>query len=212
MRVLEESELRQRLFPAEPSIPYDESLGEDHAGKERCVREKLEGLLRESLQEEGSLTLSGLGTFRLNRDGSLHFTPWKRKRVFLAYVREDTARVLKLFRLLRRNGMDPWMDIRCLLPGQNWPRAIERAIEVADFVIPCYSRAATGKRSHFQAEVRLALRTADRMPLDQAFLVPVRLEPCEVPSRIQQQTHYLDLFPEMQQQMPQLLEALLAPP
>jgi len=209
MRVLEESEVRQRLFPAEPSVPYGGGLEQYKPARDRCVRENLEALLHESLFEEGRLTLSGVGTFRLQADGTLEFEPWQRKRVFLAYVREDTATVLKLFRYLRRNGMDPWMDIVCLLPGQNWPRAIERAVEVADFFVPCYSRAATSKRSHFQSEVRMALRIAERVPLDEPFLVPVRLDACTVPEQIRQQTQYLDLFPELHKEIPKLLAALL---
>jgi hypothetical protein len=198
MRVLEETEIRERLFPVRA----------EQTSEEQVVRENLEVLLRESLHEEGSLTLSGLGTFRRNQDGSLHFTPWQRKRVFLAYVREDTANVLSVFRFLRRHGMDPWMDILCLLPGQNWPRAIERAIEIADFVVPCFSRAATRKRSHFQEELRLALHAAAHIPLDDPFIIPVRLEPCDLPRRIRQQTQYLDLFPHLPQQLPALLAAM----
>ena len=34
------------------------------------------------------------------------------------------------------------------------------------------------------------------MPLDEIFLIPIRLDDCVVPSRISRQTQYLDLFPD----------------
>jgi hypothetical protein len=36
------------------------------------------------------------------------------------------------------------------------------------------------------------------LPLDEIFIVPVRLEKCEVPKRITDQIQYVDLFPDWQ--------------
>ena len=33
------------------------------------------------------------------------------------------------------------------------------------------------------------------VPLDEVFLLPVRLDECRVPPRIQRETQYVDLFP-----------------
>jgi hypothetical protein len=92
--------------------------------------------------------------------------------------------------------MKPWLDTRKLLPGQDWPRCIERAIDRADFFVPCFSHRAVRKRGQFPFELRYALRCADRMPLDDSFIVPVRLDECEVPRRIASQIQYVDLFPD----------------
>jgi hypothetical protein len=115
MRILEEPHLRELLFQADPDIPLSDKLG---------------SLLGECLAAEGTLCLPGLGTFRMT-NGRLCFEPWTRKRVFLAYVKEDIARVKSLYRYLKRQGFDPWMDVYRLLPGQDWPRAIERAISLS---------------------------------------------------------------------------------
>ena len=53
-----------------------------------------------------------------------------------------------------------------------------------------------GKRGGFQAEVRYALDCAKRVPLDDVFIIPVRLDDCRVPARIQKETQYVDLFPD----------------
>ena len=83
-----------------------------------------------------------------------------------------------------------------LLPGQNWPRAIESAIETSDFFIACFSENSVGKRGGFQAEIRYALDCARRVPLDEIFLVPVRLDDCRVPRPIRNELQYIDLFPD----------------
>ena len=93
-------------------------------------------------------------------------------------------------------GFNPWMDIRKLLPGQNWPRAIENAIEIADFFVACFSSTSVNKRGGFQAEIRYALDCARRAPLDDIFMVPVRLDACRVPRAIQREIQYLDLYPD----------------
>ena len=54
------------------------------------------------------------------------------------------------------------------------------------------------KRGGFQSEVRYALDCANRLPVDDVFLIPVRLDDCRVPARIQRETQYVDLFPSFE--------------
>ena len=92
--------------------------------------------------------------------------------------------------------MHPWLDKMKLMPGQNWPRAIERAIGISDFFIPCFSRRSVQKKGQFQSELRYALECATRLPLDDIYIIPVRLEECHVPTRIKEHLQYVDLFPD----------------
>ena len=152
--------------------------------------------------------VDGLGTFSLGADGRMDFAAACRPRVFLAYVEEDYARVVPIYQALVAAGYDPWLDKRKLLPGQDWPQCIERAISVADFFLPCFSRRALRKRGGFQREMRLALDCAAQMPLDDVFVVPVRLEPCDVPRRIRSQVQYVDLFPDWRLGMEKVVQSL----
>jgi hypothetical protein len=116
--------------------------------------------------------------------------------VFIGYVKEDQAAAEWLCDALAGAGFSPWMDIRKLLPGQNWPRAIEAAIETSDFFVACFSSKSTNKRGSFQAEIRYALDCARRVPLDEIFLVPVRLDECRVPRAVRREVQWVDLFPD----------------
>ncbi len=167
-------------------------------------------LVREALDRGSSVHLEGLGIFCAasgSRSG-YRFVRQTAPKVFIAYVREDGRRASLLFDELAREGFDPWMDRHKLLPGQNWPRAIENAIEVSDFVITCFSHRATKKKGGFQAELRYALECARRMPLETVYLVPVRLDECTVPSRVASQIHYVDLFPDWDAGRRRLLRVL----
>jgi len=159
-------------------------------------RSQLATIVRQCLEEGKTVEIDGLGTFCPSARRGFRFWPSRLPKVFLAYVQEDTAAVDRLFRALDEHAFAPWMDRRKLLPGQNWPRAIEEAIETSDFFLACYSQNSVGKKGGFQAEIRYALECARRVPLDDIFVVPVRLDDCRVPARIQKELQYIDLFPD----------------
>jgi len=128
--------------------------------------------------------IDGLGIFYPDARLGLRFEPQSMPQVFLAYVKEDETRCARLYFELEAAGFSPWMDMRKLLPGQNWPRAIQSAIETSDFFVACFSSNSVSKRGEFQAEIRYALDCARRVPLDQIFIVPVRLDACDVPRAV----------------------------
>jgi len=154
-------------------------------------------LIARCLKEGSTIEIDGLGKFELHNEDVV-FKPSNRIRVFLAYAQEDRRIVQMLYDELQNAGFEPWMDTAKLLPGQNWPRAIQQAIEVADFVLVNFSHRSVEKRGHFQAELRYALDLAKCVPLDDIFLVPVRLSDCEVPREIAERMQYVDLFPDHQ--------------
>src|SRR5260370_23971513 len=130
------------------------------------------------------------------KDEGYEFEPQTAPEVCVAYVAEDLAPARCLCEALGAEGFSPWLDKDKLLPGQNWPRAIERAIEISDAFVACFSTRSIVKRGQFQSELRYALDCARQLPLDQTFLIPVRLEECAVPRRLSNHVHYVDLFPD----------------
>lgn len=148
------------------------------------------------LSEGKTVEIDGLGVFRPDAILGFRFEPRGLPQVFIAYVKEDEARADRLYRELERAGFSPWMDIRKLLAGQNWPRAIETAIDGSDFFVACFSGNSVRKKGGFQAEIRYALDCARQVPLDEIFIVPVRLNECAVPRTIRHELQYIDLFPD----------------
>jgi hypothetical protein len=155
----------------------------------------LSRLIVRSLQRSGAVKVDGLGIFRRDKTGHVSFQRSEDLRIFISHCTEDGDAAERLFNELAARGFSPWLDRRKLLPGQNWRRRIEDAISSADFFIACFSHRSVVKRGGFQAELRFALACANRMPLDEVFVVPVRLDDCQIPGRIQREIQYTDLFP-----------------
>jgi len=165
----------------------------DDTAVQQLVRVVVRGLA-----EGKTVEIDGLGLFHLDSGRGVVFEARPLAQVFLAYVKEDQAEVEQLYDALEAAGFSPWMDVRKLMPGQNWPRAIETAIETSDFFLPCFSSNSVSKWGGFQSEIRYALDCARRVPLDEMFIMPLRLNACRVPRSIQRELQYLDLFPDWQ--------------
>ena len=116
-------------------------------------------------------------------------------RVFLCHSSTDKAAVRELYERLRTDGIDPWLDEENLLPGQAWEQEIPKAVRNNDIVIVCLSRTAVGKTGYVQKEIRYALDVADELPDGTIFLIPLRLEHCEIPDRLRR-WHCVNLFEE----------------
>jgi len=112
--------------------------------------------------------------------------------VFISYCRLDSSYAKKLYNDLSDIGLDVWIDKNNLLPGQNWNLEIHNAIREADFIILLLSENAIKHRGYFQKELKLAFEEYQKMPIDNIFLLPVRLNNCHVPEFLAKIT-YTDL-------------------
>jgi formylglycine-generating enzyme required for sulfatase activity len=115
-------------------------------------------------------------------------------RIFLCHAKEDKARVRELYHELKGAGYSPWLDEEDLLPGQDWWTEIEKIIsDPYNLVVVCLSNKSTTKRGVVQQEIAGALDVLKKMPEDTIYLIPARLEPCQVPKRLSH-LHWVDLF------------------
>ena len=101
--------------------------------------------------------------------------------VFLCHSSGDKERVRQLYHRLTADGVRCWFDEEDLLPGQDWESEISKAIRRSRFVLACISKSSISKSGFVQKELRLALDVAGEQPDGSTFLIPVRLEECEIP-------------------------------
>ena len=114
-------------------------------------------------------------------------------RVFLCHSKNDKPAVRELCQRLREYNIDPWLDEEKLLPGQDWQFEIPQAVSASDVVIACLSEESVSKAGYVQKEIKLALDIADEQPEGTIYLIPLRLEKCEIPKRLRR-WQYADLF------------------
>src|SRR5947209_7685491 len=114
-------------------------------------------------------------------------------KVFLCHAGEDKARVRELYRKLRADGVEPWLDEESLLAGQRWEDAIVEAVESSDVVIVCLSPQAVSEAGFRHREIKLALDTAEEQPEGTIFLIPLKLADCELPRRLREY-HWVNYY------------------
>jgi formylglycine-generating enzyme required for sulfatase activity len=118
-------------------------------------------------------------------------------RVFLCHSSRDKPAVRELYsRLLAEGWIDPWLDEKKLLPGQDWDLNIEKAVEESHAVIVFVSNSSVTKEGYIQKELRFILDIALTKPEDEIFIIPLRLEDCQPPRRLRV-FHYVDYFPDV---------------
>lgn len=105
-------------------------------------------------------------------------------RVFLCHVSDDKPAVRDLYAKLQAAGVKPWLDEEELVPGQKWKVEIPKAIRASDVILVCLSRRSVKKDGYIKREIEFALDIADKLAEDAIFIIPLRLEECDVPERL----------------------------
>ena len=106
------------------------------------------------------------------------------RRVFLCHSSTDKEAVRRLYAWLRENGVVPWLDEEDILPGQSWEYEIRKAVRMSSMVIVCLSHSSVAKAGYVNKEIKYALDVADEQPEGRIFIIPVKLEECQVPERL----------------------------
>lgn len=114
-------------------------------------------------------------------------------KIFLCHALEDKPQVLDLYHQLKKLGAAPWLDAEEILPGQEWNFEINKALDESDVILLCLSKRSVGKEGYVQREIRIALDRALEMPEGHIFLIPARLEVCDLPQKIRSY-QWVDLF------------------
>ena len=103
--------------------------------------------------------------------------------VFISYVRENSSEVDCLQRNLESVGIRVWRDTADLWPGEDWRAKIRDAIVNEALVfIACFSQKSTARQKSYQnEELTLAIEQLRLRRPNEPWLIPVRLDDCEIP-------------------------------
>ena len=136
------------------------------------------------------------------------------RRIFLSYVREDSARVTEIYRALERHEFAPWIDQRSLTPGELWKASIESALQESDCFLVFLSAAAIAELSWegvFRREVDTAIQIQEKRGARSRFIVPVRIDELDLPDKLARFQWY-DLFSGNAEGLADLLEKITLNP
>lgn len=116
-------------------------------------------------------------------------------KVFLCHASADKPAVRDLYKRLTADGVDAWLDAESLLPGQKWKIEIPKAIQNSDIILVCLSKESVNKEGFVQKEIRDALDVAKEKLDETIFIIPAKLEDCDVPARLDEY-HWVNLYEE----------------
>ena len=113
--------------------------------------------------------------------------------IFLIHAHSDRETVHKLYQRLISDGLNVWLDVERLQPGQDWQNEIRNALLKCDVILVCLSRGFDKQQGYRHEELKLVLEKANFLPDGQVYIIPVRLEKCEMPESLRH-LHRVDLF------------------
>jgi TIR domain len=114
-------------------------------------------------------------------------------KVFLCHSHADSVAIHALYSRLKKDGLEVWLDKETLSPGQDWEYEIRMGILKSDVVIACLSEQFNKQAGYRHEELKIALEKANLLPDDEVFIIPVRLEECEMPESLRR-LQRVDLF------------------
>jgi hypothetical protein len=100
---------------------------------------------------------------------------------FLVHAKEDVEFVRNLAAKLLHDGVLTWFDENDLLPGDDWKRTIDNAIERSDFVLVFLSSVSIAKTGYFQRELKYALEQQQLRPDGIRYIIPIIIGDCQPP-------------------------------
>jgi hypothetical protein len=118
-----------------------------------------------------------------------------KKTVFLCHSSGDKEKIREINVRLKKDGVETWLDEQDLLPGEDWEEAISKAIIDSEIVIVFLSKSSVSKAGFLNKEIKYALDRADEQPNGKIYLVPARLDDCDIPKRLSR-WHWVNLFEE----------------
>lgn len=138
-----------------------------------------------------------------------------RRKVFISYVREDSAAVDRIASELRTRHIDAWLDRTHLDVGDRWKDIIRKAIRDGDHFLACFSPAYTNRRStYMNEELLVAIEELRLRPRDRRWFLPITLGKCIIPTlpigavETLADIHYIDLFENWQTGFEKLIRVL----
>lgn len=139
----------------------------------------------------------------------MSMTDSRDSKVFVSYSRIDQGKAYLLSADLERCNVPVWIDKYHLRGGARWKDRIHDVItqECRFCILPLSSQSA-GKRGYVNVEISTALEVLAEFPPGKIYLIPVRLDQCEPRHRQLRDLNWVDMFPDWDNGLEEILASL----
>ena len=94
----------------------------------------------------------------------------------------------QMIKVFRKSGIKCWTE-QDMLPGSDRHHAMRIAYEEADFIIILLSKSSVRTQGEYQLRINMAMNANGFMPESGIKVIPVCLEPCDIPWSLQKLYH-----------------------
>jgi len=127
-------------------------------------------------------------------------------KIFISYAKEDVEIAKRLYSDLRKAGFETW-DEEDILPGEHIS-LFNKQIRDSSLVLLLFSVNSVSKRGEFVKQQKFVLKLLDEIPDSETFIIPVRLDDCDLPDERLQNFKAVDLFSSYEKGLEKILKAL----
>ncbi|MCP4111474.1 MAG: TIR domain-containing protein [Desulfobacteraceae bacterium] len=132
--------------------------------------------------------------------------------IYISYAKEDQEMAKRLYDDLNQVAdIAPWMVSENLIKGQNTKLMIRKAIKESSFFLALLSVNSVSNRGLVHKELRIALDMLDELPDSEVFVIPVKLNKCEIFDEKLDDLYPVDLFLSYETALKDILKALGKP-
>lgn len=104
-------------------------------------------------------------------------------KIFISYSQEDKYIAEKFFNKLKKEGFEPWLDVKSIKPGEDLQNSIDKAIQKTDLFIVLVSKNII-QDERVKKEIQVALNIAQRKLDKEIFVLPIKIDNSEVPNTL----------------------------
>jgi tetratricopeptide (TPR) repeat protein len=129
-------------------------------------------------------------------------------KIFISCDERDSEYTERLYNDLKIADLNPLRDKDVIKPNQNWKISIRNSIKNSRYFIPLFSSKSVDKIGYVQKEFKYAIDNYDKFPESEVYIIPARLDNCDIPFEKLQDIQYVDLFPDWNKGVNQIIESM----
>jgi hypothetical protein len=140
------------------------------------------------------------------------------KKVFVSYVRENSAEIDSICSEFKRNNVEYWLDRDQIDPGKFWKKAIRDAINSGAYFLACFSREFENRtETYMNEELIVAIEIFRIKSYDSGWFIPIKLSDCKIPDmdigagKTLNDIQRLDLFKDWGAGLKRLIDVITSP-
>jgi hypothetical protein len=130
--------------------------------------------------------------------------------VFISYANEDIKAAVRLYKQLKIEGLEPWLDRgEEEIDSDGWKNLLKRALQNSRYFISLWSMKSFGNDGLMQRELKAALEILNEYRSSDISVIHVRLENCQLSDLKMNDAIIIDMFPDWNNGVQRVLQTIL---